>query len=118
MNRRLIGSSVLFLAMLISLPNFVGCSPSKEEGSDVTPLKAAGPNEVVKVFAVKGMTCEGCEQHVCENLQAVPGVKTAKASHVANKAWVVVDKAGPSNDALVTAIKQSGDEYKVEPIDK
>lgn len=65
----------------------------------------------MKTVKIKGMMCEHCEAHVKSALLAVPGVKSATASHITGSAEI--DAApGVSDDALIAAIEAAG--YEVE----
>ncbi len=66
------------------------------------------------VINVKGMTCEGCEQHVGAALQQVPGVDITSISYAAGTATVTFDPSATSVADLMAAIDSSGYEA-IEP---
>jgi len=62
---------------------------------------------------VDGMSCHHCENAVVTAVQALPGVKKAKASHVKKNAVVQYDPAQVSLDAIHKAITEEGYEVVV-----
>lgn len=57
---------------------------------------------------VKGMTCGHCEMRVKKALEAVPGVKEAKADHKKGVATVTLDEgATVPADVLVKAVNDT-----------
>lgn len=44
-----------------------------------------------KTLKIEGMTCPNCERHVVKALEALPGVVSATADHVAGSASVDLD---------------------------
>lgn len=60
------------------------------------------------VIDVKGVTCEGCEQHVSGALRKVPGVASANASYVEATATVTYDPTRTNIEQLMAAIDSTG----------
>jgi Cu2+-exporting ATPase len=54
---------------------------------------------------VKGMTCPHCEMRVKKALEAVSGVKSAKADH--KKGIVTIDSDDVSMDILIKAVNDT-----------
>lgn len=60
------------------------------------------------VIDVKGMTCDGCEQHVSGALRKVPGVASATASYTDAAATVTYDPTRTNIEQLMAAIDSTG----------
>lgn len=67
-----------------------------------------------RTFAVKGMTCEGCQAAVTRVLRKVEGVSQAMVDLKGHQATVTFDavKAGP--ERLAAAVRKAGYELVVE----
>ncbi len=64
---------------------------------------------------VKGMVCEGCEQHLCDKLSAAPGVTSVSASHKEELVTIVVGGWTHANEEELRAvIKRAGYEPDTE----
>lgn len=62
------------------------------------------------VFAVQGMTCEGCENSLRTAVGKLPGVTAVTASHSAQR--IDVDFAGePDDEAVRTAVEEAGFDF-------
>ena len=96
-----------------------GCSKTDPPQTANPTAPKAGPGEVVKAFHVTGMTCAGCEKSVREEVEKLASVKSAKASHQAERVWVVAAKEdGPSDENVIAAIRKAGDQYHAKPVEK
>lgn len=61
-------------------------------------------------FAVRGMTCEGCENSVRTAVGNLPGVTGVSASHSAQQ--IDVDFVGdPDDDAVRRAVEDAGFDF-------
>ncbi len=67
-------------------------------------------NKMIRTLKVEGMMCEHCEARVKKALEAVDGVGTAAADHVAGTATVTL-KAPVADDVLRAAVEAQ--DYKV-----
>ena len=63
-----------------------------------------------KILKVEGMMCPHCEAHAKKALEALDGVKEAKADHTKKEAWVLLEKE-VSDEILKSAVEKEG--YKV-----
>ena len=99
-------------AEVSAMPSFEAL-PALDE---IKPPELTNPDDVLRTLHVTGMTCSGCEQYICETLQKIEGVHVAKASHKAERAWVVVAKDGPTDEQLMEAINGLGRHYKASPV--
>ncbi len=59
-------------------------------------------------FTLQGMTCEGCEEHVNNELSKVNGVIDYKTSYATNSSLVTFDKSKVDVKAIETAINKTG----------
>lgn len=62
-----------------------------------------------RALQVEGMVCEGCAEHLQEQLSQIAGVRSAEVSQEQSQAIVVVDGwSPPSNELLVEAVRKAG----------
>jgi copper chaperone CopZ len=66
-------------------------------------------------FAIQGMTCEACEEHVNNELSKVSGVLVYKTSYATQSSLVTFDKSKVDVKTIETAINKTG--YKVKSYD-
>ncbi|RZL16833.1 MAG: mercuric transport protein MerTP [Pedobacter sp.] len=59
-------------------------------------------------FTVQGMTCEGCEEHVNNELSKVNGVLTYKTSYANKSSLVTFDKSKVDVKTIEAAINKTG----------
>jgi copper chaperone CopZ len=62
-------------------------------------------------FIIKGMTCEGCTEHINSELSKTPGVIEFNTSYEKGNSLVRFDKSKTTVDSLVSVINKTG--YKV-----
>ena len=67
-----------------------------------------GENRTKRTFAVKGMTCSGCEMKVERILSRLEGVKSAKASFSGNCVTVEYDSVITGVPAMAAALAKAG----------
>lgn len=109
MHKNMISSMVisLFIGIL-----FIGCSEStsvKEEEKKIVQIDTK--NVLKSVINVEGMTCEGCESAIQNNLSKMSGVVSIKASHTAQEVVIEYDAGLISLEKLQDEIKVTG--YKI-----
>ena len=75
---------------------------------------AAGNKQQVK-FTIQGMTCEGCEEHINNELSKLCGVCAYKTSYVNRNSLVSFDKSKVDLKTIEAAINKTG--YKVKSYD-
>lgn len=73
----------------------------------VASVAAIDNKEQVR-FTVQGMTCEGCEEHVNNQLSKVKGVLTYKTSYATRSSFVTFDKSKVDEKAIEAAINKTG----------
>ena len=59
-------------------------------------------------FTIQGMTCEGCEEHVNNELSKVAGVSTYKTSYATKSSFVTFDKSKVEVKTIEAAINKTG----------
>lgn len=72
---------------------------------------AAVDNKEQVNYTIQGMTCEGCEEHVNNELSKVNGVIAYKTSYVSKNSLVTFDKSKVDAKKIEAAINKTG--YKV-----
>ena len=75
---------------------------------------AAGNKQQVK-FIIQGMTCEGCEEHINNELSKLRGVLAYKTSYVNRNSLVSFDKSKVDLKTIEATINKTG--YKVKSYD-
>ena len=71
-------------------------------------IVAAVDNKQQVKFTIQGMTCEGCEEHVNNELSKVAGILTYKTSYASNSSLVTFDKSKVDVKTIKTAINKTG----------
>jgi len=80
-----------------------------------TATVAAVDNKQQVKFTIQGMTCEGCEEHVNNELSKVKGVLAYKTSYETRSSLVTFDKSKVDEKTIEVAINKTG--YKVKSYD-
>lgn len=89
---------------------------SRRSGGDVAPGTPASPADAQRqVFAVQGMTCEGCVSTVTAAVKDVPGVDNVQVSLESGRAVVVGDPDEVSAEVVIAAIKKAGYKASLAP---
>ncbi len=78
-------------------------------------ILAVVDNEQQVKFAIQGMTCEGCEEHVNNELSKVAGIIAYKTSYATRSSLVTFDKSKVDVKTIEAAIDKTG--YKVKNYD-
>jgi copper ion binding protein len=108
-NRWLIAA--LGLAVACGGLGLAGCSETAEDTSGGTAMESAEGDR--QVFAVEGMSCEGCVGTVKTALGELEGVESVDVSLEEKQAVVVGSPGKVSQQAVVAAIEAAG--YKAQP---
>ncbi len=88
-----------------------GCSESGGEGvaaGKAGVSRGAEASTVTTTFAVKGMSCTGCEAAIKGSVKKLPGVEKADASYKKGEATVAYDPNKVSETEIETAIAKAG----------
>jgi mercuric ion transport protein len=108
-SKTFLGIVTVFAALMMTFPLYAKMFYPKPKMAIIVP--AAINNTVRANFIIKGMTCEGCEEHVNSQLSKVPGVLTYKTSYASGSSMVSFDKTKVEITTIETAINKTG--YKV-----
>ncbi len=88
------------------------CNSGKTE-ADASKTLTTAAIKTVKL-SVEGMSCEGCEQTIKEEVGKIEGVADVKASHVEKFATISFDTTKTTVSAVSDAITAAGYEVKGE----
>lgn len=115
-NKRSFWQTKLFLeivtgvaALIIAFPYYAKSFYPKPHQTKVIVVDKANIKQAV--FKIKGMTCEGCTEHVNSEIAKVNGVLEFNTSYEKAKSTVRFDNSKTSIDSIFTGIKSTG--YKV-----
>ncbi len=72
---------------LWTLLSFMLLSASCGGGKSQKAVETPAPTATVEL-SIEGMTCTGCENTICSNLEKLPGVKSVTASHTGGNAII------------------------------
>lgn len=64
----------------------ISCGGGKSQKAVESPATS-----MTTELSIEGMTCTGCENTICSNLEKLPGVTSVTASHTGGKAIVKYD---------------------------
>jgi copper chaperone CopZ len=88
-------------ALVLAVAALAGCATN--ETAEKSSAAELGPNTVA--LKVDGMACQNCAKHIAEELQAIPGVKSASVDFDTKMATVHLDPNNPaSTDSLNAAV--------------
>lgn len=108
-SKAFLGIVTVVAALLVAFPYYAKAFyPTAKEAQAVVK----DPTDIRKAeFTIKGMTCEGCTEHVNSEIAKVNGVINFETSYGKAKSTVVFDKSKTSADSIASAINRTG--YKV-----
>lgn len=107
MNKKVLVSIFLSLGLIMT---FTSCTDSNKS-AEKESVQVDKANVLKTVINVEGMTCEGCEASIQNNLNKFPGVVSSKASHVSKTTTIEYDKTKTDPAALEQVIIETG--YKI-----
>lgn len=99
------GFAILMMAFPLYAKVFY---PKAKEGAKTVNVVE---NRQQIIFTINGMTCEGCEEHVNNELSKVNGVLSYKTSYATRSSLVTYDKTQVEVKTIEAAINKTG--YKV-----
>lgn len=124
----------LFVGLLAGMLLLTGCGSGDEPAGNTDAAREqanakanlakaieAGEGQVLKVFHVEGMTCEGCASTIYAELNKMEPVKDLSVSVNAKTAWLVFASDNvPSDEEISAKVKEIGQEhgmdYKATPV--
>lgn len=92
--------------LLVAFPYYAKAFYPKPSAQTVAVSRTTNIQTVT--FTIKGMTCEGCEEHVNTELAKVPGVIQSVTSYAKRNSVVKFDKSKATVDQLRSAIDKTG----------
>ncbi len=107
--RTFLGIITLFAILMMTFPLYAKMFYPKPKVQTVAV--AAVDNKQQVKFTIQGMTCEGCEEHVNNELSKVAGVIAYKTSYAGKSSLVTFDKSKVDVKTIEAAINKTG--YKV-----
>lgn len=106
------GIVTVFAALMMAFPLYAKVFyPKPKVQAAVTVVD----NKQQVKFTIQGMTCEGCEEHVNNELSKVNGVLAYKTSYATRSSLVTFDKSKVDVKKIEAAINKTG--YKVKGYD-
>jgi len=101
-----LGIVTLFAILMMTFPLYAQLFYPKPKVQ--AAIVAAVDNKQQVKFTIQGMTCEGCEEHVNNELSKVAGVIAYKTSYASRSSLVTFDKSKVDVKTIETAINQTG----------
>jgi len=101
-----LGIVTLFAILMMTFPLYAKMFYPKPK-VQAAMVTAVDNKQQVK-FTIQGMTCEGCEEHVNNELSKVAGVIDYKTSYASRSSLVTFDKSKVDVKTIETAINKTG----------
>ena len=108
-SKTFLGIITVFAILMMAFPLYAKVFYPKPKVQAAT-LAVVDNKQQVK-FIIQGMTCEGCEEHVNNELSKVNGVIAYKTSYATRSSLVTYDKSKVDVNTIEAAINKTG--YKV-----
>ncbi len=101
-----LGIVTLFAILMMTFPLYAKMFYPKPKVQ--AAMVAEVDNKQQVKFTIQGMTCEGCEKHVNNELSKVAGVLAYKTSYASRSSLVTFDKSKVDVKTIETAINKTG----------
>ncbi|GAB2653873.1 hypothetical protein GCM10027036_04010 [Flavihumibacter cheonanensis] len=111
-SKTFLGIVTVFAILMMTFPLYAKVFYPKPK---VQATLAVVDNKQEVKFTIQGMTCEGCEEHVNNELSKVNGVLAYKTSYATRSSLVTFDKSKVDEKTIEAAINKTG--YKVKSYD-
>ncbi|MGZ3852678.1 MAG: mercuric transport protein MerTP [Flavisolibacter sp.] len=108
-SRAILGILTVLAGLLVAFPYYAKAFYPKPTQPHV--IIAAKSDIKQAEFKIKGMTCEGCTEHVNSQIAKIKGVINYQTSYVKGNSIVKFDNSKTSVDTIAKAINNTG--YKV-----
>lgn len=108
-SKTFLGIVTVFAILMMTFPLYAKVFYPKPKVQAAT-LAVVDNKQQVK-FTIQGMTCEGCEEHVNNELSKVKGILAYNTSYATRSSVVTFDKSKVAVKTIETAINNTG--YKV-----
>lgn len=106
-----LGMVTVFATLMMTFPYYAHLFYSKPE-KDFTIVQV--DDMQLTEFAVSGMSCEGCEAYITQQVSKLPGIVSITASYRLGQALVKYDKTKVTADDIAKVITDAG--YQVTEI--
>jgi copper chaperone CopZ len=113
-SKTFLGIVTAFAILMMAFPLYAKMFYPKPKLQAVTPVVVDSKQQAK--FTIQGMTCEGCEEHVNNELSKVNGVLAYKTSYATRSSLVTFDKSKVDVKTIEAAINKTGyvvKEYKL-----
>lgn len=97
-----LGIVTIVACLIIAFPYYAKAFYPKPKETKVVVVDKINIQQVI--FKIKGMTCEGCTQHVNSEISKVKGIITFQTSYENMNSIVKFDKSKTSVDSIAAAI--------------
>ena len=111
-SKTFLGIVTVFAILMMAFPLYAKLFYPR---SKVQVGTVAAVNKQQVKFTIQGMTCEGCEEHINNELSKLGGVCAYKTSYVNRNSLVSFDKSKVDLKTIEAAINKTG--YKVKSYD-
>ncbi|MBN8833667.1 MAG: heavy metal transporter [Niastella sp. SCN 39-18] len=101
-----LGIVTVFAILMITFPLYAKTFYPKPKVQSA--VIAAVDNKQQIKFTIQGMTCEGCEEHVNNELAKVKGVLAYKTSYASRNSLITFDKSKVDVNTIEAAINKTG----------
>lgn len=112
-SKTFLGIMTVFAFLMVTFPSYSYIFFPKKEKQAMTTESS---NVQRVVFAISGMSCSGCEEHIESKVSEVNGVIRADASYEQGNAAVEFDKSKTTIDSIEKTISSTG--YTITGIQK
>ena len=101
-----LGIVTLFAILMMTFPLYARIFYPKPKVQ--AAIVTAVDNQQQVKFTIQGMTCEGCEENVNNELSKVAGILTYKTSYASKSSLVTFDKSKVGVNTIAAAINKTG----------
>ena len=108
-SKTFLGIVTVFAILMMAFPSYAKIFYPKPKAQAATVAMFDNKQQVK--FTIQGMTCEGCEEHVNNELSKVKGILAYKTSYATRSSLVTFDKSKVDENTIEVAINKTG--YKV-----
>ena len=101
-----LGIVTLFAILMMTFPLYAQLFYPKPKVQ--AAMVATVDNKQQVKLTIQGMTCEGCEEHVNNELSKVAGILTYKTSYASKSSLVIFDKSKVDVKSIAAVINKTG----------
>lgn len=105
-SKTFLGIVTVFAILMMSFPLYAKMFYPKPKAQAAT-LAMVDNKQQIK-FTIQGMTCEGCEQHVNNELSKLAGVLAYKTSYATRGSLITFDSSQVDVNTIAAAINKTG----------